>query len=60
MQGKDDFTDYYSELLEGDYDCVDRIVINAYYPMGWARLQEVFEPGGGPWMGRMSAWTILI
>ena len=34
MQGKDDFTDYYSELLEGDYDCVDRIVINAYYPMG--------------------------
>jgi hypothetical protein len=34
MQTNDEFTQYYSELLEGDYDCVDRIVINAYYPMG--------------------------
>jgi len=34
MQTNDEFTQYYSELLEGEYDCVDRIVINAYYPMG--------------------------
>lgn len=34
MQTNDEFTQYYSELLEGAYDCVDRIVINAYYPMG--------------------------
>ena len=39
MQTKDEFTQYYSELLEGDYDCVDRIVVNAYFPMGQA-------PGG--------------
>lgn len=30
----DDFTEYYSELLENAYDCVDRIVVNAYFPMG--------------------------
>lgn len=34
MKTNDEFTQYYSDLLEGDYDCVDRIVINAYYPMG--------------------------
>lgn len=34
METNDEFTQYYSDLLEGDYDCVDRIVINAYYPMG--------------------------
>ena len=34
MQTNDEFTQYYFELLEGGYDCVDRIVINAYYPMG--------------------------
>jgi len=30
----DDFSNYYSSLLDGAYDCVDRIVLNAYYPMG--------------------------
>lgn len=34
MQTNDEFTQYYFELLEGTYDCVDRIVINAYFPMG--------------------------
>jgi len=34
MKTNDDFTEYYSELLEGAYDCVDRIVINAYFSMG--------------------------
>ena len=24
----------YGDLLTGSYDCVDRIVLNAYYPMG--------------------------
>jgi hypothetical protein len=35
----DDFSTYYAELLEGTYDCVDRIVLNAYFPMG--------QSGGG-------------
>ena len=30
----DDFTERYRDLLTGWYDCVDRIVLNAYYPMG--------------------------
>jgi hypothetical protein len=30
----DDFTERYRDLLTGSYDCVDRIVLNAYYPMG--------------------------
>ena len=31
MSGIDDFTSYHEELLEGHYDCVDRIVVNAYF-----------------------------
>jgi len=30
----DSFTDYYSSYLDATYDCVDRIVLNAYFPMG--------------------------
>src|SRR5216684_3895317 len=30
----DDFAARYAELLTGSYDCVDRIVLNAYYPLG--------------------------
>jgi len=38
MNPTDDLSSYYAELLEGSYDCVDRIVLNAYVPMcqtGW-------------------------
>ena len=35
----DDFSQYHAELLEGVYDCVDRIVLNAFFPMG--------QTGGG-------------
>src|SRR2546425_9727400 len=31
MRVSDEFTNYYEELLEGHYDCVDRIVVNAYF-----------------------------
>lgn len=34
MKINDEFSDYHQDLLEGSYDCIDRIVINAYYPMG--------------------------
>lgn len=30
----DDFAARYAGLLAGSYDCADRIVLNAYYPMG--------------------------
>ena len=39
MTTPDDFSQYYAELLEGIYDCVDRIVLNAFFPMG--------QTGGG-------------
>lgn len=39
MNAMDDFSTYYAELLEGTYDCVDRIVLNAYFAMG--------QTGGG-------------
>jgi hypothetical protein len=31
-----DLSDYYHELLEGRYDCPDRIVLNGYFPLGAA------------------------
>jgi hypothetical protein len=34
MNTPDDFSQYHAELLEGIYDCVDRIVLNAFFPMG--------------------------
>jgi hypothetical protein len=35
MDGIDGFTARYAELLTGSYDCVDRIVLKAYYPLGY-------------------------
>jgi hypothetical protein len=36
---KDDLSSYYAELLDGTYDCVDRIVLNAYNGL-------CYSPGG--------------
>lgn len=33
MKTKDSLTEHYTPLLEGEYDCIDRIVLNAYCPM---------------------------
>jgi hypothetical protein len=33
MMMPDEFCDYYQEYLDGTYDCVDRIVVNAYFIM---------------------------
>ncbi len=30
----DDFSSYYEKELEGSYDCMDRMVVNAYHKMG--------------------------
>ncbi|MFQ5653018.1 MAG: hypothetical protein ACE5IY_24070 [bacterium] len=43
----DSFSDYYSEQLDATYDCVDRIVLNAY-----------FLPGHSP-AGFRSWWRLL-
>lgn len=34
MTPPDAFSTYYDELLDGRYDCVDRFVLNGYFPMG--------------------------
>jgi hypothetical protein len=45
----DDLSERYGDLLTGSYDCVDRIVLNAYFPLGhnpggfrtwWRRLHD--------------------
>ena len=35
----DDFTERYGDLIDGSYDCVDRVVLNAFFPIG-------HNPGG--------------
>jgi hypothetical protein len=30
----DELSERYADLLTGSYDCVDRVVLNAYYPLG--------------------------
>jgi hypothetical protein len=39
MVATDEFSERYRDLLTGSYDCVDRIVLNAYFPLG-------HNPGG--------------
>jgi len=39
MDTHDEFSDYYADLLDGRYDCVDRIVLNGYFALG--------QQGGG-------------
>src|SRR5262245_31520340 len=36
MNTPDDLSQYYAELLEGVYDCVDRIVLNVFFPLAQA------------------------
>jgi len=42
----DGLSDHYQDLLTGSYDCVDRIILNAYFRV--AILPEAFMSGGGP------------
>ena len=39
MQQSDEFSFYHDEMLDGHYGCVDRIVLNGYFPLG--------QQGGG-------------
>lgn len=48
MKAKDSLSEHYTPVLEGVYDCIDRIVLNAYCPMlitpggvrNWYRIME--------------------
>ena len=52
----DGFSARYGDLLYGSYDCVDRIVLNAYYPLVTTRAAS--GPGGDACMATMSSWTM--
>jgi hypothetical protein len=41
----DSLSDRYADLLTGSYDCVDRIVLNAYFRMG--HIPADSDCGGG-------------
>ncbi len=43
----DDFTERYRDLINGSYDCVDRVVLNAWFPLG------VNPPGFRHWWRRL-------
>jgi hypothetical protein len=45
----DEYSEYYADLLENAYDCVDRIVLNAYFRMGQAA--GGFRTWWRQWMG---------
>src|SRR5664279_3897292 len=52
----DEFTERYADLLAGSYDCVYRIVLNAYFPLR-AQPGPGSERGGGGGMTRATtAW----
>jgi hypothetical protein len=34
MNDVDEFSEYHADLLDGSYDCMDRLVLNAYFPIG--------------------------
>lgn len=73
MKQTDDFSSYYADLLDGRYDCVDRIVLNGYFPLGqqggdfrtwWRRLfgdatldQEHLQRMAGQFSRRVHAWA---
>jgi len=42
----DGLSDLYQDLLTGSYDCVDRIILNAYFRMGHS--PGAFMYGGTP------------
>jgi hypothetical protein len=63
MNEADDFSTYHEDLLDGQYDCVDRIVLNGYFALGqqgggfrtWWRCLK--EPQWTPKAGRDPADT---
>ncbi len=63
MKYNNKFSEHYADLLEGQYDCIDRIVLNAYYPKllsgggirdWWRQLQGSDEGLGTAALMRMA------
>jgi len=53
----DDPSVRYEDLLTGSYDCVDRIVLNAYHPLGHNPGAGSGPGGGGCTAAPRSTWT---
>ena len=51
----DGFSARYGDLLYGSYDCVDRIVPNAYHTLCYSRAGS--GPGGDGCTAMTSSWT---
>jgi len=50
----DEFSLRYSDLVTGSYDCVDRMVLNAFFPLG-------HHPGGlRTWWRRLHGTVTLV
>jgi hypothetical protein len=43
---RDELTERYGDLLAGSYDCVDRIVLNAYFSPSLAPASKFFRSPG--------------
>jgi hypothetical protein len=52
----DDFCERYGDLLTGSYDCVDRIVLNAFLSVGTTRAGSG-AGGGGCTAAPTTTWT---
>ena len=50
----DPLKDRYQDLLDGSYDCVDRIVLNAYFPLGSQSRRLSSWVASALWLGRPS------
>ena len=44
----DDFSIRYGDLLTGSYDCVDRIVLNPFFPLGYLGFGSADTRGRSP------------
>ena len=57
----DQLSSLYSEFLEGGYDCVDRVVLNAYFSMGPRALATAASlaspPGSGTHVNKILAFS---
>ena len=54
----DQLSSLYGEFLEGGYDCVDRVVCNAYFSMGSPEAGSA--PGGVSCTDPTRIWTTII
>jgi hypothetical protein len=55
MNPQDNYTIHHKKLLDGHYECADRIVLNDYFPLG--QLDGDFRHGGADSTVLTTAWT---